>query len=150
MQAEESATTTLEDIREFFAREFPRSPFELLEVSPKAATIRQPIQERHLRIGGTVSGPTLMAVADAAAYVATLANKGLLALAVTTNLNINFLRKPAADRAIIGECKLMKTGKVLVVGDVFLYSEGEEDPVAHAVVTYSIPPQGSAAHNWGK
>ena len=59
---------------------------------------------------------------------------------MTTGFNINFLRRPSADRDIIGICNLIKVGKVLVVGEVNLYSEGDEKPVAHAVGTYSIPP----------
>jgi acyl-coenzyme A thioesterase PaaI-like protein len=74
-------------------------------------------------------------------YVAILAEIGLIPLAVTTSFNINFLRKPSADRAIVGKCKLLKVGKVLIVGEVFLYSEGLEEPVAHAVGTYSVPPK---------
>jgi len=81
-----------------------------------------------------------MGVADVALYAAILGEIGIVPLAVTTNLNINFLRKPAADRDIIGVCKLIKVGKTLAIGDVHLYSEGDGRPVAHAVGTYSIPP----------
>jgi acyl-coenzyme A thioesterase PaaI-like protein len=80
-----------------------------------------------------------MAVADVALYVAILGEIGIVPLAVTTSLSINFLRKPPADRAIIGVCNLMKVGKSLAVGAVSLYSEGSEAPVAHVVGTYSIP-----------
>jgi acyl-coenzyme A thioesterase PaaI-like protein len=83
----------------------------------------------------------MMTVADIALYVAILAEIGIVPLAVTTNLNINFLRKPAADRDIIGVCKLIKVGRTLATGEVYLYSEGDERPVAHAVGTYSIPPE---------
>ncbi|MGB5542692.1 MAG: PaaI family thioesterase, partial [Gammaproteobacteria bacterium] len=88
-------------------------------------------------------GPVLMGVADAAIYVAILGELGLVALAVTTNLNINFLRKPSAERDILGKCKLIKLGRRLAIGEVLLYSEGDEEPVAHAVGTYSIPPTAS-------
>ena len=81
----------------------------------------------------------MMAVADAAMYVAILGEIGIVPLAVTTSLNINFLRKPSAERDIIGVCRLLKIGRALVVGEVNLHSEGDEHPVAHAVVTYSIP-----------
>ncbi len=80
-----------------------------------------------------------MMVADVALYVAILGEIGIVPLTVTTSLSINFLRKPSADRAIVGECKLMKLGKSLAVGEVALYSEGIADPVAHVVGTYSIP-----------
>jgi acyl-coenzyme A thioesterase PaaI-like protein len=75
-----------------------------------------------------------------ALYAAILGEIGIVPLAVTTSLNINFLRKPSADRDIVGVCKLIKVGRSLVTGDVYLYSEGDDRPVAHAVGTYSIPP----------
>jgi acyl-coenzyme A thioesterase PaaI-like protein len=72
-------------------------------------------------------------------YIALLGMIGPVALAVTTNLNINFLRKPAkAD--VIGECRILKLGKRLAVGDVIMLSEFDPEPVAHATVTYSLPP----------
>ena len=83
----------------------------------------------------------MMAVADIALYAAILGDIGIVPLAVTTSLNINFLRKPSAERDIIGLCKLMKVGRSLAVGEVSLYSEGDERPVAHAVGTYAIPPE---------
>ena len=81
----------------------------------------------------------IVAVADVALYVAILGEIGIVPLTVTTSLNFNFMRKPASDRAIIGVCKLLKLGKTLAVGEVTLYSEGVDDPVAHAVGTYAIP-----------
>jgi len=132
---------TKEEIIKFLTKEFPQSSVSVVEVGNQGATVRQKIGTEHLRPGGTVSGPVLMAVADSALYVAILGEIGLVPLAVTTNLNINFLRKPSAERAILGKCKLLKVGKALVVGEVFLYSEEQEEPVAHAVGTYSIPPK---------
>ena len=105
----------------------------------RSATIRMPIGINELRPGGTVSGPVMMTVADVALYVAILGEIGIVPLTVTTSLSINFLRKPASDKAILGVCKLMKVGKSLAVGEVTLYSEGVADPVAHAVGTYAIP-----------
>ena len=81
-----------------------------------------------------------MALSDLAMYVTVLGMIGPVALAVTTNLNINFLRKPAKGD-VIAECRLLKLGKRLAVGEVFMHSEGDPEPVAHATVTYSIPPQ---------
>jgi len=133
--------STKEEITEFLSKEFPQSTVSVVEVGNQGSTVRQEIGSAHLRPGGTVSGPVLMAVADSALYVAILGEIGLVPLAVTTNLNINFLRKPSADSAILGACILLKVGKGLVVGEVFLYSEGHEEPVAHAVGTYSIPPR---------
>ena len=86
-----------------------------------------------------MSGPVLMTVADVALYVAIMGEIGIVPLIVTTSLSINFLRKPPAERAIVGVCKLMKIGKSLAVGEVALYSEGNEEAVAHVVGTYSIP-----------
>jgi acyl-coenzyme A thioesterase PaaI-like protein len=121
------------------AAEFPHSKYTIEAVGGMAATIRHEVGSAELRPGGTVSGPVLMTVVDVALYVAILGEIGIVPLAVTTNLSINFLRKPAGNRAIIGECKLMKLGRTLAVGEVTLYSEGSPDAVAHGVGTYAIP-----------
>lgn len=105
------------------------------------STVVHDIGASELRPGGTVSGPVLMTVADVALYVAILGEIGIVPLAVTTSLSINFLRKPPASNRIVGICKLMKLGKSLAVGEVSMYSEGSKEPVAHAVGTYSIPPR---------
>lgn len=103
------------------------------------AQLRLKADERHLRPGGTVSGPSMMGLADYAAYVAILAEIGPVALAVTTNLNINFLNKPTPGD-LLAHVKILKMGKRLVIAEVDLRSEGQEDLVAHATTTYSIPP----------
>jgi uncharacterized protein (TIGR00369 family) len=100
--------------------------------------VRRTFNPRSLRPGGTISGPTMMGLTDFSMYVAILASIGPVPLAVTTNLNINFLRKPA-QRDLIAEVKLIKLGKRLAVGEVEIFSDGEEDMVAHATATYSIP-----------
>jgi uncharacterized protein (TIGR00369 family) len=102
--------------------------------------IRRRFTEKSLRPGGTISGPTMMGLTDFAMYVAILASIGPVPLAVTTSLNINFLRKPA-QKDLIADVKLIKLGKRLAVGEVEIYSDGEEDMVAHATATYSIPPR---------
>jgi len=130
----------LEDLAQFLRTDFPQSGCELVAVGEGAATIRKPIGFEDLRPGGTVAGPVLMAVADVALYMAILGEIGIVPLTVTTSFNINFLRKPAADRAVLGECRLLKCGRTLAVGEVSLYSEGVDPPVAHAVGTYSVPP----------
>ncbi|MDX1599095.1 MAG: PaaI family thioesterase [Marinobacter sp.] len=130
-----------EELTEFFKRDFPQADFVIERVGGKSATLRKKIDHRHLRPGGTVSGPLLMEMADAALYVAILGEIGLVALAVTTNLNINFLRKPSSDKDILAECTLIKVGKSLAIGEVSLYSNGISEPVAHAVGTYAIPPE---------
>ena len=101
--------------------------------------IRRKFNAKSLRPGGTISGPTMMGLTDFAMYVAVLASIGPVPLAVTTNLNINFLRRPA-QRDLIAEARLIKLGKRLAVGDIQIYCDGEDDMVAHATSTYSIPP----------
>ena len=101
--------------------------------------IRRAFNERFLRPGGTISGPTMMGMTDFAMYVAILASIGPVPLAVTTSLNINFLRKPE-QRDLVAEARLIKLGKRLAVGEVEIYSDGEEEMVSHATATYSIPP----------
>ena len=130
---------TKAEIIEFLAGEFPQTKCTVEAVGGKAATVKHQVGSDELRPGGTVSGPVLMAVADVALYVAILGEIGIVPLTVTTSLSINFLRKPSANRAIVGVCKLMKVGQSLTVGEVALYSEGVEEPVAHVVGTYSIP-----------
>jgi uncharacterized protein (TIGR00369 family) len=129
------------EIIQFLAREFPNSKCRVEEVGNASATISYDVGTDELRPGGTVFGPVLMTVADVALYVALLGEIGIVPLAVTTNLNINFLRKPSADKRIVGVCKLIKVGRALAVGEVLLYSEGAPEIVAHAVGTYSIPQQ---------
>ncbi len=130
---------TQTEISAFFAAAFPQSKCVVVEVGNAQATVKHAVGVDELRPGGTVAGPVLMAVADVALYVAILGEIGIVPLTVTTSLNINFLRKPSAERSIIGVCKLIKLGKTLAVGEVSLYSEGVPQPVAHAVGTYAIP-----------
>jgi uncharacterized protein (TIGR00369 family) len=102
-----------------------------------------PFNERQLRPGGTLSGPTMMDLADAAMYASVLAEHGALEMAVTENLNINFLRRPA-PRDLIAVAEPLKSGRRSMVLDVRIYSPGEpggEDAlVAHATGTYALPP----------
>ncbi|MDP2296339.1 MAG: PaaI family thioesterase [Pseudolabrys sp.] len=125
--------------------EFPQafhdgSGLSLERVDYADIRVRKAFHEDHLRPGGTISGPTMMELADFAMYVAVFSAIGPQTLAVTTNLNINFLRKPAqAD--LLADARLMKIGKRLAVGEVTIYSDGEDEPVAHVTSTYSIPAQ---------
>lgn len=130
---------TKADIAEFLAREFPQNKCVVEDVARHSATVSHPVGKDELRPGGTVSGPVLMAVADVALYVAVLGTIGIVPLTVTTSLSVNFLRKPSPDKRIVGVCKLIKVGRTLAVGEVALYSQGDEAMVAHAVGTYSIP-----------
>jgi len=131
---------TRAELREFMATQFPQSKCSVDSIGPRSATVRHPIGPDELRPGGTVSGPVLMTVADVALYVAILGEIGIVPLTVTTSLSCNFLRKPSPDADIIAVCWLLKLGQSLAVGEVSLYSEGVNEPVAHAVGTYSIPP----------
>ncbi len=141
---------TRAELAEFLATEFPQTKCTVQAVGDRGATIRHEVGIEELRPGGTVSGPVLMAVADVALYVAILGEIGIAPLVVTTSLTINFLRKPSASAPIVGVCKLMKLGKSLAVGEVSLFSEGDEQPVAHVVGTYSIPPAAGTAPGAGK
>ncbi|TFZ05784.1 PaaI family thioesterase [Ramlibacter henchirensis] len=130
-----------EEISAFIAKEFPQTKVRVLEVGNRSSRVLHEVGRNELRPGGTVSGPVMMATADVALYVAILGEIGLVPLAVTTSLSFNFMRRPPGDRNVIGDCRLMKLGKTLVVGEVWLYSEGIEEPVAHAVGTYALPPE---------
>ena len=130
---------TQSELAAFLRKEFPQNKCTIESVGQGLATVRHTVGEAELRPGGTVSGPVMMTVADVALYVALLGEIGIVPLAVTTSLNFNFLRKPSATRDILGVCRMIKIGRTLAVGEVHLYSEGSEDPVAHAVGTYAIP-----------
>ena len=129
-------------LRDFLERDFPQvsDDFVIEDVAPMTATIRLRIREAHLRPGGTVSGPTMFALADVGVYLATLAMIGPKGLAVTTNCSIDFMRKPAAGVDLVANVRLLKLGRQLAVGDVLIYSEGLDAPVARASMTYAIPP----------
>lgn len=130
------------ELTAFMHRAFPQAAddFHVERLTPDGIVMRLRVAERHLRPGGTISGPTMFGLADVAIYLAILARIGPVALAVTTNGSIDFLRKPAAGVDLLGEARLLKLGKVLAVGDVLIRSEGMEEPVARSSMTYSIPP----------
>jgi uncharacterized protein (TIGR00369 family) len=140
--AKKSAMSIVE-LHRFLATEFPQvfhanSGLSIEEVWHGGGRVRQAYQAQFIRPGGTISGPTMMALADFAMYVGVLASIGPVPLAVTINLSINFLRKPAA-RDLIAHCRLLKLGKRLAMGEVTIRSDGTDDPVAHVTSTYSIP-----------
>ena len=128
----------------YLAEVFPqvRDDFVIEELAPMRIRVRMPVAERHLRPGGTVSGPSMFALADVSVYMAVLAMIGREALAVTTSCSIDFMRKPVAGADLICDCRLLKLGRVLAVGDCLIHSEGMAAPVARASMTYSIPPKG--------
>ncbi|MDD9875916.1 MAG: PaaI family thioesterase [Magnetovibrio sp.] len=105
-----------------------------------AARVRLPFDETMLRPGGTISGPMMFALADVAMYAAILGADGAMRMAVTSNLNINFLRRPKPGD-LVAEAKMLKLGRRLAVIDVSVYSDGQDDPVAQATGTYALPQE---------
>ena len=137
-----SLKMSADELMEFLEREFPQvmGEFAIEELGEMRIRTRLLVGERHLRPGGTVSGPSIFSLADVSVYLAVLAMIGPQGLAVTTNCSIDFMRKPAARTDLIAECRLLKLGRVLAVGEVLMFSDGMTQPVARASLTYSIPP----------
>jgi len=140
------AAIALDELRGRLAAEFPEafhpgSSLSIVAIAHGMAQLRYAFRPKSLRPGGTISGTTLMLLADATMYVAVLASIGWVPLAVTTNLSIHFLKKPG-PRALDAECRLLKLGKRLAVGEISIRSEGDDELAAHATSTYSIPPAG--------
>lgn len=134
---------TRKELTDLLHGEFPEmsnamSNYKIEEVWCGGCRLRHPFSENSLRPGGSLSGTTMMSLADFAMYIAVLSAIGWVPLAVTTNLTINFLKKPAA-RDLVAEARLIKLGKRLAVGEVGIRSDGEDDLVAHVISTYSIP-----------
>jgi uncharacterized protein (TIGR00369 family) len=137
------AKMTVPELEAFLRREFPQA-FASDDITIEAADgvscrLRQRYSEQMLRPGGTISGPTLMALADFAMYVVLLSAIGPVGLAVTTNLSINFLRRGSPGQDVLAAARLLKLGKRLAVGEVNLMSDGSPDAIAHVTATYSIP-----------
>ena len=134
----------VDEMQAFLAEHFPQmmDNFIVEDLADHQATLRMRVGEHNLRAGNTVNGPAMFSAADVAFYVALMAMIGPKALAVTTNCSIDFMRKPAAGRDLIAKATIHKLGRVLAVGDVMIYSEGQEKMVARAGMTYSIPPRG--------
>jgi len=136
---------TVKELERLLGAEFPQmfnpqGGYGIEEVWYGGSRVRKHFNPRSLRPGGTIAGTTMMTLADFAPYVAILATIGWVPLAVTTNLSINFLKKPE-PRDLFAEARLIKLGKRLAVAEIGIRSEGDEDLVAHATSTYSIPPQ---------
>ena len=129
-------------LQAFLIEVFPQvhADFQVLVVTPTGVRVKLVTADRHLRPGGTISGPTMFALADVGMYLAILSRIGPEALAVTTNCSIDFMRKPAAGVDLICEAVIHKMGRILAVGDCMIYSEGLDAPVARVSLTYSIPP----------
>lgn len=131
------------ELKDFLAREMPQVSdwVNVVSVDGRTTTVTMNITDRHLRPGGTVSGPSLFMLADVGFYLNVLSLIGPVPLAVTTNANINFMRRPDPN-GLIAVSQVMKLGKRLAVGDVTIYSIDDEtrnNPVAHATMTYAIP-----------
>jgi uncharacterized protein (TIGR00369 family) len=138
---EPALALTAPEITEFLREVFPGSMdnFVIEEVVPNCARVRMPFAPFRLRPGGTISGPSLMALADSAMWIALLGMIGRVPLSVTSHLDIDFLRKAEA-RDVVGEAKLLKLGRRLAVGEVHMWSDGEPHRLcARASVTYAIP-----------
>jgi uncharacterized protein (TIGR00369 family) len=139
------AKMSVAELERFLVDEFPQvfkgGDFSIESADGTTCRLRQHYSDRMLRPGGTISGPTLMALADCAMYVVLLSAIGPIGLAVTTNLNINFLRKGLPGQDVLAAARLLKLGKRLAVGEVNLLSGTSPDPIAHATSTYSIPNQ---------
>jgi len=133
---------TQQELQDFMAEQFSQvaGMFQVQELAPNRITVAMAVGEKDLRPGGTLSGPTMFALADVSVYLAILAMIGPRALAVTTSCSMDFMRKPAAGVDLIARARLLKLGRVLAVGDVLIYSQGQDAPVARASMTYSIPP----------
>jgi uncharacterized protein (TIGR00369 family) len=139
------AAMSLAEMNAFLDREFPEIHiggriFSVETLGFGSCTMRMAYHARNVRPGGTLSGPSMFTLADLAFYVSVLSAIGPVPLAVTTNLTINFLRKPA-QKALVARCEMLKIGKRLAVGEARLFSEGEAEMVAHATGTYAIPPE---------
>lgn len=136
-------TMTMTGLDAFMHAQFPQvaADFAIDALGEEELVTRLLVGDRHLRPGGTVSGPAMFALADVSVYLAILARIGPKALTVTTNCSIDFLRKPVAGADLIARTRILKLGRVLAVGDVLVFSDGQGEPVARATLTYSIPPK---------
>lgn len=134
---------TADELQAFLVRDFGQvaDEFVVEAVSGEGLRLRLCVAERHLRPGGTVSGPSMFGLADVAMYLAILAQIGPKALTVTTSCAMDFMRKPAAGADLLAEARVLKLGRMLAVGDVMIFSEGQAAAVARASLTYSIPPE---------
>lgn len=133
---------TISQLHDLINAEFPqvKDQFDITAINDDGATVRMFINDSNLRPGGTVSGPSMFALADCAFYMATLAMIGPEALCVTTNCSIDFMRKPQPGD-LVADARILKLGKSLSVGDVLIHSVHDDKPVARASLTYSIPPK---------
>ncbi len=135
-----TSKVTAEDVNKFYAEQFSgrSGQDQIVEVRENYARLRQEIGQQHIRPGNYISGPTQMALADSAAYVAIFTRTGIVPMAVTSSLNINFLR-PCIGDVVVADARMIKFGKALAVIEVDIRIEGADKPSSHAIVTYAIP-----------
>ena len=134
---------SLNEVSAFLERDFPLAfgfgmPFSVEEIDQGSAVLKLNPDISHLRPGGTVSGPSLFALADLSAFVAIIAHIGPVAMAVTASMNINYLHKPNAT-AVFGECRLLRLDKRSAVCEVSMRNDRDGHLVAHATGTFAIP-----------
>ena len=129
----------INEISQFIHAAFPEANLKIVELNDEETVVHFPIDKRHWRPGGSVSGPTLFAAADAALYIAILGRFEAMKAAVTTALNINFLNKAHGNTVIVAKCRLLKIGSRQVVGEVSLFDQNTDELVAHATGTYALP-----------
>ncbi len=135
------------ELQAILVEAFPGNDVPTVEtVSDEFVMLCQPVDLQHGRPGGTLSGPTMMMLADTAAWMAILSQIGPVLLAVTTSLHIDFLRKPAL-RDVMARARILKLGRKLAVVDVEIFSRGETDLVAKAQVTYALPSSDTSPQN---
>ncbi|WP_282021263.1 PaaI family thioesterase [Ruegeria faecimaris] len=140
-----------EELEDYMSQIFPQvsQDYSVQDLTEESIVMRLSVGDRHLRPGRTVSGPSMFGLADVSVYALILARRGQQSLAVTTGCSMDFMRKPDGNADLIARCTLLKLGKSLAVGDVLIFSEGSDKPVARATMTYSLPPEGSAAAAFG-
>lgn len=132
----------VDELTAFMFAQFPQMApeFTIDALTGDGLVLRMQTSDRHLRPGGTVSGPTMFGLADCAFYLATLSRIGPVALAVTTNCSIDFMRKPEPG-ALVADARILKLGRMLSVGDVVIRGDGDPRALARASLTYAIPPK---------
>lgn len=138
-QAARISASEIEAIARDEVQSVGRLGIKVEDLSAGHARLRLPFDPESIRPGGTISGPVQMGLADYAIYAVVMSLIGPVKLAVTTSLNCNFLRRPKPGD-LIADATILKMGKRLAVGEVSIYSDGDDEPVAHVVATYSIPP----------
>jgi len=147
MHSNKKPLMNVSQLHRFLVDVFPqvKNDFRIESVSCSEIKVKMFVQDKHLRPGGTISGPSMFGLADVSVYLLTIAQIGPKALAVTTNISMDFMRKPSGGNDLVAWARLLKLGRRLSVGEVLIFSDDLDNPVARASMTYSIPPVGSKA-----